>query len=192
MISKAQLRADGLAARQAIPRARLLNCSRLVEMNLASQKEYREARVVASYVSKEDEVQTREMIQRMLSEGKRVAVPLVDAPSRALMFFEIGRLEDLSPGRFGILEPSPERAPVPLADCDLVLVPLVAWDDRGYRIGYGKGYFDRALADRGSPFSVGLALESQRVDEIPAGPSDVPLDMVVTEERVLRFHRRPA
>ncbi len=163
--------------------------SQLVERNLVSQREYREARVVASYVSTEDEVQTIGIIRRMLAEGMRVTAPLVEAPSGTLVFLEIHGLGDLSPGHFGILEPRRGTPPVPLSESDLVLVPLVAWDVRGYRIGYGKGYFDRALAARGRSLSIGLALESQRVPRVPEGPTDVPLDMVVTEKRVLRFAR---
>jgi 5-formyltetrahydrofolate cyclo-ligase len=187
LTSKSQLRAQALQARQAIPPDLLLSQSRLVEERLVSEKEYRHARAVATYVSKEDEVQTRGLIGRMLKEGKKVVVPLVDSPSKSLRFFETRGLDDLSPGRFGILEPRRRSAPVQLGDCDVVLVPLVAWDEEGHRIGYGKGFFDRALAARGHTFSIGLALESQLVPKIPADRSDVRLDMIVTESRVLRF-----
>jgi len=189
-MSKSQIRTEGLLSRRAIPHLRLVRESQLVEENLVSQREYQEARVVASYLSTEDEVQTVGIIRRMLAEGKKVTAPLVDAPTGTLAFLEIHGLGELSPGHFGILEPRRGTPPVPLSESDLVLVPLVAWDVRGYRIGYGKGYFDRALAARGRSLSVGLALESQRVPRVPEGPTDVPLDMVVTEKRVLRFTRR--
>jgi 5-formyltetrahydrofolate cyclo-ligase len=128
----------------------------------------------------------------MLAEGKRVAVPLVDDPSHSLLFFEIHGLDELSPGRFGVLEPGRGSEQMTLSETDLVLVPLVAWDDRGHRIGYGRGYFDRALAMRGPSLAIGLALESQHVQTIPEVPSDVSMDMVVTEKRVLRFARSAA
>ena len=189
--SKSQLRSEAIEARRAIPRAQLVQASRLVEGNLASQREYRDAREVASYVSREDEVQTDGIIRRMFAEGKRVAVPLIDLPSVTLTFFEIHGLGDLSVGHFGILEPRGGAHPVPLSETDLILVPLVAWDDRGHRIGYGRGYFDRALAGRARSLAVGLALESQRITRVPDGPSDVRLDVVVTEKRVLRFDEGP-
>ncbi|MDA4113922.1 MAG: 5-formyltetrahydrofolate cyclo-ligase [Thaumarchaeota archaeon] len=191
-MSKSQLRAQAIAARRAIPHALLVQESRLVEENLASQDEYRDARLVASYVSKEDEVRTDEIIGRMFAEGKRVAVPLMETRSVMLVFLEIHGLGELSMGHFGILEPGRDAPPVPLNVTDLVLVPLVAWDDRGHRIGYGKGYFDRALAGRGRSLAVGLAMESQRIQKVPEGPSDVRLDMVVTEKRALRFERGAA
>lgn len=192
MMTKSEIRAEALQTRQAIPRDSLLELSRTVIRNLASQREYVGARTVATYVSKEDEVQTSGLITRMLSEGKRVVVPRVDGASGNLLFFEIRGLRDLSPGRFGVLEPAPGPLPVPLSECDVTIVPVVAWDERGYRIGYGKGYFDRALAKRGGSTSVGLAMEIQRVPEVPAGPSDVPLDIIVSEKRVLRFSRKEA
>lgn len=188
-MTKNQIRAEAIQARQSIPRDRLLAQSQTVIRSLTSQNEYAAARAVATYVSKEDEVQTLELIAQMLSEGKRVVVPRVDGPSGNLLFFEIHGLGDLSPGRFGVLEPAPGPSAVPLAECDIVIVPLVAWDERGYRIGYGRGYFDRALARRGASVSVGLAMETQRVPEVPVEPSDVPLDVIVTEKRVLRPHK---
>ncbi len=72
---------------------------------------------------------------------------------------------------------------------DIVLVPLVAWDADGHRLGYGKGYFDKALAANTSPTTIGLAFEAQRSEMIPQSPTDVALEIVVTEEQVLRVRR---
>ena len=110
-MSKSQLRTEAIEARRGIPRAQLVQESLLVGENLASQDEYRRAKLVATYVSKEDEVQTDRIIMRMFAEGRRVSVPLVDLPSAALIFFEIRGLEDVSVGHFGILEPGPTRSP---------------------------------------------------------------------------------
>jgi len=151
-------------------------------------REYRDARLLVSYCAKEDEVQTRQIIQSALEEGKRVAVVVTEASSKTLSFSEIDSFEDdLAPGAFGILEPKPGHLrPVPLQRADLVLVPLVAWDEKGHRLGYGAGYFDRALARARRVTKVGLALESQRLPQIPESRHDVPLDIVVTEKRVVR------
>jgi 5-formyltetrahydrofolate cyclo-ligase len=186
-MSKAELRQSALEARRAISHTRLQGLSSRVQENLCAQNEYQKARTVASYVSKDYEVQTTGIIAALLEAGRRVLVPLVDTSTTSLLFFEIRSLGELAPGRFGIPEPSGSGAPVPLEESDLLLVPLLAWDDRGHRIGYGRGYFDKALARRGSSIAAGLALESQRVERIPEGPSDVRMDMVVTEERVRRF-----
>ena len=188
-MSKSELRTQGIRARRAIPGAALERDSALVERNLTGERVYVDAAWIASYVSKADEVQTDGLIRRMIAEGKRVAVPRVDAGSGSLVFHEIRGLDGLAPGAHGIREPPAGSPAVALAATDITLVPLVSWDDRGHRVGSGMGYFDRALAQRGRSVAVGLALESQRVPRIPEGPGDVPLDMLVTERRVLRFSR---
>jgi 5-formyltetrahydrofolate cyclo-ligase len=142
---------------------------------------------VISYCAKDDEVQTRPIIERALEEGKRVAVIVTDVPSKMLSFSEVASFTELAPGQFGILEPKPGRMrPISIGQADVVLVPLVAWDERGHRLGYGAGYFDRALAGATRTTKVGLALESQRLAQIPESTHDVPLDIIVTEKRVLR------
>jgi 5-formyltetrahydrofolate cyclo-ligase len=189
-VNKKELRQGALQSRRAIPTTRIIELSWRVEENLVAQKEFREATRIASYVAKEDEVQTASILERALSEGKAVVVPLVDKSSDELLFFEIHNVRELSPGMFGIREPKRNGAPVPLRETDVVLVPLLAWDERGHRVGYGKGYFDRALAARGSSRAIGLAFESQAVSHVPEGQTDVQLDMVVTEKQVLRFGRK--
>ncbi len=185
---KQELRAAALRKRRSIDPEELAALSSLVEANVLSLEEYKRAGLLISYCAKGDEVQTRPLIERALSDGKRVAVVLTDVSSRALSFSEITSFEDdLAPGTFGILEPKPGHVrPVSITQADLVLVPLVAWDEKGHRLGYGAGYFDRALAGAGKITKVGLALESQRLPQVPESRHDVPLDIVVTERRVVR------
>jgi 5-formyltetrahydrofolate cyclo-ligase len=105
-----------------------------------------------------------------------------------LIFSELRDLSELKHVHFGILEPEPQfLRPMPLSEADLILVPLVAWDERGYRLGHGKGFFDIALATVPEKLTIGLAFEAQRVDQLPIEPHDVPVKMIVTEKRVLRF-----
>jgi 5-formyltetrahydrofolate cyclo-ligase len=191
-MSKSLLRQRAVEARRAIPPSSLAIMSADVGRNLESLREYREARTLAAYVAKDDEVQTAPILEMAVSSGKTVVVPLVDVPSGSLLFFRVARMDELSPGHFGVLEPKRGPRPVALSETDLVLVPLLAWDSRGHRLGYGKGYFDRALANRGSALAIGLAFECQRVERVPEEPHDVRLDVLVTEKRVLRFGRRVA
>lgn len=185
---KQQLRAAALRKRRSITPRELAALSSLVGDNVRALKEYKEARLVISYCAKEDEVQTRPIITKALEEGKRVAVIVTDVPSKTLSFSEIHSFDDeLVPGAFDIPEPMPGHLrPVSIAQADLILVPLVAWDEKGRRLGYGAGYFDRALEGAGKLCKVGLALESQRVPQIPESRHDIPLDMIVTEKRVVR------
>lgn len=185
---KQELRAIALLKRRSIDPEDLAALSSRVAAHLLSLKEYKRATLVISYCAKDDEVQTRPIIERALADGKRVAVIVTNVPTKTLSFSEIKSFEDdLAPGAFGILEPKPEKMrPVPFAEADIVLVPLVAWDERGHRLGYGAGYFDRALSGARGIAKVGLALESQRLPRIPESRHDVPLDIIVTERRVVR------
>ena len=188
---KQELRVTALRKRRSINAEELAALSSLVETNLLSLKEYKDARLLISYCAKGDEVQTRPIIERALEDGKRVAVIVTDVSSKTLSFSEISSFEDeLAPGAFGILEPKPGHLrPVSIAQADMVLVPLVAWDEQGHRLGYGAGYFDRALTGARRIRKVGLALESQRVRDVPRTSHDVPLDIVATEKRVVRRAR---
>ncbi|MGH9917800.1 MAG: 5-formyltetrahydrofolate cyclo-ligase, partial [Nitrososphaerales archaeon] len=156
--TKQALRAAALRKRRSVGPEELAALSSRVEANLLSTKEYKDATLLISYCAKEDEVQTRSIIERALAEGKRVAVIVTDVASKTLSFSEIKSFEnDLAPGAFRILEPKPDRIhPVSIAKADVVLVPLVAWDAKGQRLGYGAGYFDRALAGAKKITKVGL------------------------------------
>jgi 5-formyltetrahydrofolate cyclo-ligase len=160
-----------------------------VQQKVVSLPEFSSARTIAGYVAKQDEVQTDQILRMALSMGKRVLVPKTNSSTVSLSFHRIGDLGDLRPGTFGILEPAADAPQVPISQSDLVLIPVVAWDGEGHRVGYGKGYFDRELKSKGKAPGIGLAFESQRQEVIPPELTDVPLDMIVTEERVIRFRR---
>ncbi len=186
-MDKKEARQQALRARRSLAPEEVGSLSGRIRDRLLALPQYMGARVIATYVAKKDEVQTEGIIRSALSSGKKVLVPRTDAASMRLDFCEIRALDELVPGYFGILEPPPTSRPVPLSSAQLVLVPVVAWDEKGGRIGYGKGYFDRELKHRGGALSVGLAFESQRIEEVPATRSDVPLDAFVTERRTLVF-----
>ncbi len=152
--------------------------------------EFKEAATVASYVAKADEVQTSGIVAAALAAGKSVVVPRADPATGALRFASIGSISELSPGHFDVLEPRADASVVPLGAAEVVVIPVVAWDEQGHRLGYGKGYFDRALSADPGPLRVGLALEAQKESGLSQSSEDVPLDVIVTESRVLRFGRR--
>ncbi len=176
---------------RALDPRKLDDLSEQVRERLSTVEEFKRARIMACYVSKSDEVGTEEILRSAIRGGVKVLVPLTDAANGKLIFSELRDYDsELFPGVFGIMEPKSEYLrPVPLEDADLALVPIVAWDERGYRIGHGKGYFDKALAGLSKTETIGLALEAQRVDRVPERPYDVPLQLITTERRVLRFDR---
>jgi 5-formyltetrahydrofolate cyclo-ligase len=187
MTSKADVRRNALKARRSLSAGQVESLSERIQDALVALPEFLGARVVASYAAKSDEVQTGKIMRSALSSGKRLLVPRTDPRSLSLSFCEIRSLDQLAPGYLGIPEPPPTSKAVSLSESQLVVVPVVAWDDAGRRLGHGKGYFDRALRSRGRAPAAGLAFESQQRDRLPATPSDVPLDIIVTEKRVLRF-----
>jgi 5-formyltetrahydrofolate cyclo-ligase len=154
--------------------------------------EYTRARGIACYVNKDSEVNTRTLIRDALDRDKRVLVPVVKKGEIELFFSEIHDLgADLAPGSFGIPEPKPELVhPVDLDAVDIIFVPGIVWDRDGYRLGWGRGYFDRAIKKLPAHVrSAGLAFNMQFISKIPRDQFDVPVDLVVTESRVIRVKR---
>jgi 5-formyltetrahydrofolate cyclo-ligase len=185
---KSEARQKALTLRRSLPSVELARLSSQIEARLYTLAEYSHAGTVATYVEKSDEVQTGSIIRHSIEAWKRVLVPKTDPVGRRLIFSELRDPDrDLEPGQMGILEPDADSLrPVDLTEADLVLVPVVAWDERGYRLGYGRGYFDRALAGvKCDVMTAGLALELQRSDELPIEDHDVPLKMIITEKRVI-------
>ena len=187
-LSKEYLRQSARAAVDALGFQKMLLLSEAIERKLENLKEFRDSNVIATYVARADEVQTRQIIHDALARGKKVLVPLTLPKENRLLFSELRGMSELASGHFGILEPRPDFVrPIPLVEADVILVPVVAWDERGYRIGHGRGYFDMALAPLRGNLTIGLAFEAQRVDRVPEERHDIPLGMVVTESRILRL-----
>lgn len=149
--------------------------------------EYRKARVIASYVEKGSEVRTRPIIRKALASRKSVLVPIVDKESGNLLYSEIKGLHELASGAYDIPEPKREHRRLrELETAGVVFVPGIAWDLDGYRLGWGKGYFDtvlKRLPDRS--VAIGLSFDLQVVERVPRAQFDLPVDMLITESRVV-------
>lgn len=144
------------------------------------------------FVSFRSEVSTHEMIREASTEGKRIVLPRV-ATGKRLELFEIKNIDrELTPGLLGILEPVPSQSrKVPPVEIDLVIVPGIAFEPRGYRLGYGRGYFDRLLAELDpSTTTIGLGFELQIVKALPVSTHDIPVQKIVTEKRVIDCNLR--
>ncbi len=146
------------------------------------------------YLPFRGEVPTARIIERALAEGKTVAAPVTLKEERRLLPLRLtGRPEDLRPGPYGILEPEPSVCEsVPPDKLDLVVVPGVAFDVEGARLGYGGGYYDRFLAlEAREATRVALAYEIQVSPvPLPLDAHDSRMDLVVTERRIIRGGRR--
>ena len=179
---KKEIRKKVLAARDGLLPGQRTVKSREIEERLFLLPEFKSARTVLFFASIRSEVETGPMIRRALSTGKRVILPKVK--SKELALFEIKDFDgDVSPGAWGIPEPR-ESSPFDLEDIGLIVVPGAAFDERGNRVGYGAGYYDKILAGYHG-LTVALAFEEQIVPDVPAASHDVPVGKIVTEKRII-------
>lgn len=145
-------------------------------------------KAVLVYVPFRSEADTWPIIRALWQDGVPVAAPKADKPSGTLALYRIECEQDLKPGAWGIPEPDPEMCPaVGLGEIGAVIVPGLAFDRTGGRLGYGAGFYDRLFGryreeGRVLPFTIGFAFACQVVSRVPMGPHDVPVDRVVTEE----------
>jgi 5-formyltetrahydrofolate cyclo-ligase len=155
-----------------------------IKRRLFKEEHFKQAKAIMCYVSKSYEVDTRAIIEEALKLGKRLIVPVTKTQEKTLIPSEISDPEkDLEKGAFGICEPKKDcMKTVDLKDIDLVIVPGIAFDRKGNRIGHGQGYFDRFLSNlpRKIP-TIGLAFKLQLVKRINTLPWDVPVTKLITE-----------
>jgi len=188
---KHKLRKEVLEARIALPPHVVAEKSARIIQRFLELDEYRYASTIMTYLDFRNEVQTGELVKRAMSDGKRVAVPLADPSSCMLTASSLNFYpDDLEPGAWGILEPKPNCVrPLDPRELDLIVVPGVAFDMRGNRLGYGGGFYDRFLL-RTSPQAlfIALAYEMQLCDRVPSSSQDVRMHCLITEERVIRIN----
>jgi len=186
--SKSELRAAILARRDALSKEEITRKSAAASAHLLSLAEFTAAKVIMFFFSFRSELDTSSLIKAAMAAGKRVIAPRVDRQARFLVPCEIMDLEqDLAPGVYDIQEPRSSCRVVEPETIDVVIVPGAVWDERGYRIGYGAGYYDRFLALAPRARRIGLGFELQVVSEVPRTPRDLPVELLVTEAGVRRF-----
>ena len=141
--------------------------------------------IVSGFMPLKSEINPLPLMRKLAGQGARLALPVVAGRGRPLIMREWVFGEPLIAGVWGIREPKPEAAEV---DPNILLVPLLAFDRAGHRIGYGAGYYDLTLAQlraRKPVIAAGLAFAAQEVPAVPATPRDALLDLVLTEREVL-------
>ena len=182
---KAALRSQIRAAIRSVSPDERTAASRLVCQRLEQFSIWRDADAILFYAPLADEVDVWPLLAVALAKGKMIALPRFRANQDAYEACLLTNLsQDLRPGNFGVREPSDRCPVIPINQLDLVLVPGVAFAVDGHRLGRGKGYYDRLLANvRGA--KCGLAFEQQVVTEIPAEPHDRILDYIVTPTRLV-------
>jgi 5-formyltetrahydrofolate cyclo-ligase len=183
---KTELRTTVLARRAALsPAERAAAANALVD-RIADLALPETACLVSGFWPIRDEIDVRPLMAAIAARGHRLALPVI-GPNRHLSFREWTDGAPLVPAGFGTSEPGPD---CPACDPAILLVPLVAFDRQGARLGYGKGHYDgaiRRLADLGPVRTIGVAFATQEVDEVPMEAHDRHLDAVLTEAGFRRF-----
>jgi 5-formyltetrahydrofolate cyclo-ligase len=153
----------------------------LIDLELA-----RRAKRIALYAALPYELPTRPLFDAVVEKTGAALLPRTADPL-GLEFFAVECWEALRPGAYGVLEPPDDGTAIRLMPGDLVVVPGVAFDEDGYRLGHGKGYYDRAFAAElgDAPTLVGFGYEFQIVDAVPHDHRDRQMDAIVTDQRVL-------
>ena len=183
---KEVLRQKMLKKRSNVTKSKILEKSNQIKKRLFKIKEFNQASAILFYISYDNEVYTHNMIKECLSSGKHVIVPITSKENRSLILSKLENWEDLELGAYGILEPRKEYVKEFSLDViDLIVIPGVAFDERGYRMGHGMGYYDDLLVNSTKAIHIGLAFEFQLVDEIPIEYHDMKVDKIVTEERII-------
>ena len=185
--AKAALRATALANRTRAAESAGPKAALLIARRLLGEFVFMKGAIIAGYAAINGEADPFPLMATLNAQGHALCLPRIEA--RTLVFRSWKPGDKLVPGPMNIPEPdakAKERRP------DLLLVPLLAFDRDGYRLGYGGGYYDRYLSEhrrKRTIKAIGIAYEGQAVDELPRESFDEPLDAVVTETRVQRFER---
>ena len=185
---KTEIRRSGFARRNAVPKEERSEKSAAIMERLFDFANFLEARIVLFYMSYGSEVDTEPMIRKALELEKTVALPLVDTRKKKILPFRIENLDrDVRPGYRGIREPIPQRCKqIPVEYINLAIIPGVAFDERGGRIGHGVGVYDRFIPKLDiTTRKVALAFECQIVGQIPMEPHDRYTDIIITEKRII-------
>ncbi|MGM0471277.1 MAG: 5-formyltetrahydrofolate cyclo-ligase [Bacillota bacterium] len=185
---KEEQRERVLNYRQRLTDKEVLHKSMDIKRELFDLEEFQAAEVVMFYIDFRNEVKTEFMIKEVLNSGKRVVIPISQVEDRSLLLSELKDYDqELEEGTYGILEPKDEYLrPVDYDELDLVIVPGVGFDEDCNRLGYGGGYYDRFSAKLDDTVDrVALAFEIQIVDQVITDEHDLPVDKVLTEQRVI-------
>jgi len=184
---KQRIRKLLLEERKARDQGKLSALSFLIRRRVEEHPLWRACAFPCIYISsKPGEVETITLIRNALAQGKRVCVPVIEPGNEDLYTVEIDNLDNLVSGHFGILEPAANENHIRRIDSpwDLAVVPGVAFDRFGHRIGFGKGYYDRFLARAKAP-KLALAFSFQVVSPFETLPYDVRMDLILTEKETI-------
>ena len=178
------MRSESRERRRSMDGAKKAAYDRKIRNKLLNSWAVRDATVVLTYVSTEIEVDTRAFIEELFNLNKTVAVPRCSEVPGKMDFYIIKSFNDLENGAFGVLEPKAECAEYTETGGSVCVVPAFLFDEKGYRLGYGKGYYDRYLS-RYSGKKIGICYDCDVCEKLYHGRYDRAVDLIITPGRIL-------
>lgn len=191
METKEQIRKKIIQGRNQMPSKDVAGKSSMIAKKVLKTPEYEEAHTILLYADYRHEVMTREIFDDAVLRKKKVYFPKSNTDC-TMDFYQVVSVKQLESGYQGIKEPAAEeryRYHYNQKEDTLIIVPGVAFDMKGYRVGYGKGFYDRFLQDKRQLTVMGLCFSNQLVEEIPHEQYDIRMDKIVTEEIIYSFLR---
>jgi 5-formyltetrahydrofolate cyclo-ligase len=186
MLSKDQIRQEILRIRNSLTQNEIVSFSNIISKKVISSKVFKKSVLIGTYFPIGSEVNTFEIIKHSLATKKTIGLPRI-IDSTSIVFFKIiensFEVIKMRKGKYGILENSTSNSII--EEMDLLIVPGIAFDLQGNRIGYGKGYYDRFLSKRKASYIIGLAFENQIIHKIPKTENDIPVNALFTEKRII-------
>lgn len=187
---KKALRKEILTKRKNLDTAEKENIDEKILDRFFESKYYKEAKKVFIYISYDSEIDTIKIIDKAFKDGKKIYVPRTEFESRVMDAVEITSFDNLIKSSYGILEPSINTPYINPNELDLIVVPGVAFDRKGGRMGYGAGFYDRYFKKINKDnieriTKLALAYDFQVLEEVPMSAQDVPVDYIITEKEFI-------
>lgn len=186
-MDKKSLRKKVLEKRSKLSKEDIIQYSKIIAEKLYEMDYYKNAKRLMAFISFKDEIHTHDIIKTSINRGKSIVVPITLSETKELKVSELHDFSELEVGFYDILTPKQEFIRfVDPNTIDLILMPGVAFAKDGYRVGYGGGYYDRFLAKLDKKvMKIALAFDLQVVDTVPVESFDIPVDMIITEKRII-------
>ncbi len=186
IIDKKELRKNMLAKRTNLPWQEVQIKSQQINAQLFAHKSYLSAKTILAYLPVKKEPNSLNIIKNAWQQEKQVLVPVTCPETKSLLLSQLKSLKELTKGHYGIPEPKQKYLrPIDPLSVDICLLPGVAFNRNGFRLGYGGGYFDRFLPNlRSDCLKVALAYDFQILDFLPSALYDIPVDLIITESTI--------
>ena len=185
---KKQMREMVLARRDAMSSAARTAASHAIVEKVCALPNYQEANVVLIYMGFGSEIETQRLFERILADAKMAVLPRVDRASQSLILHAVRHISELETNKWGIREPRADAPSLPIDAIEFMLMPGVAFDRSGNRLGYGRGYYDKLLSAASPALArVTAGFACQIVDAVPVGPNDQKIDMIITENEIIKL-----